>query len=77
MISTLPIANLVNPDNRVGSGSGGFAVSTTTTTNGTTTTTAGMKQTGVNNTDTLGDSSMEKNVIKERYVARPTIWYEN
>lgn len=77
MISTLPIANLVNPDNRVGSGSGGFAVSTTTTTNGTTTTTAGMKQTGVNNTDTLGDSSMEKNVIKDRYVATPTIWYEN
>ena len=70
MISTVPISYLVNPNNRVNSGSGGYSVSTGTD--------IGLNQTGVGGTsDTQGDSSGKISLNTERYVAKPITWFEN
>lgn len=70
MISTVPISYLVNPDRRVNSGSGGYALSTGSD--------IGLNQTGVGGaSDTQGDSSGKISLNTERYVARPKTWFEN
>ena len=70
MISTVPISYLANSNNRVNSGSGGYALSTGSN--------IGLNQTGVGGTsDTQGDSSGKISLNTERYVARPKTWFEN
>ena len=70
MISTVPISYLVNPDRRVNSGSGSYALSTGSD--------IGLNQTGVGGTsDTQGDSSGKISLNTERYVAKPITWFEN
>lgn len=70
MISTVPISYLVNPDRRVNSGSGGYALSTGSD--------IGLNQTGVGGaSDTQGDSSGKISLNTERYVAKPITWFEN
>lgn len=70
MISTVPISYLANSNNRVNSGSGGYALSTGSN--------IGLNQTGVGGaSDTQGDSSGKISLNTERYVARPKTWFEN
>lgn len=70
MISTVPISYLANSNNRVNSGSGGYALSTGSN--------IGLNQTGIGGTsDTQGDSSGKISLNTERYVARPKTWFEN
>nr|WP_313016183.1 Ig-like domain-containing protein [Moraxella sp. CTOTU48841] len=69
MISTVPISYLANSNNRVNSGSGGYALSTGSN--------IGLNQTGVGGaSDTQGDSSGKISLNTERYVARPKTWFE-
>lgn len=71
MISTVPISYIVNPDKRINAGAGGYGLASTANS-------VGLNQSGFNATsDNRGDGSGKISLTTERYVARPTTWFEN